>query len=362
MLVVQLFQPVEPVDERENNMSRTIVSSGRYNLTQTERSSHILRVFGGATTQPENQDSNFKYNKYSTYYGYAQLCRGDLVLQTKQLNFDGELLFEVVNDPMNLAKVAQYCSRLFVLNLNANEWTQYTALPFTLVSLALQTFFFDQLLSVDPPILSLQIPDSIRFKLYSTTVYKVIVETLPYDLCSDASQAVFQEVDLPDEPSDFMDTPTPQPPSAPYLPIDPDTPGGNPGGGLGGSGLTPGVPFGDPNKSYLISWSADLPGGGCSGVPPELVESFTSCSTFPKSGTLTVEGTFIPDVVRVPTISGTNGLAFVDLSIFQVSSATDIGPRLFGLGYSSTTPSFILEASDWTISNAEVVSFSVSEI
>lgn len=342
---------------------RIIESSGRYNLSQIERSSRRIRVFGGVLRQPQNQSVNFRYNKFQTFYGYAQLCSGDLVLETKQLQYDGELLFDIETDIDNRLKILQYCETLAVLNRSAQEWTQYAALPFTLVSAALILFFQNQALSLDPPILQYIVADSIRVKLYNDTVYKVVVKTEPFDTCSAASNAVFQEPDVPNSANDFPDSPNPPQASPPYSPFDPDTPGGNPGNGLGNSGIQPGQVIGVPGNTYRLSWTVDLPGGGCSSLPPGTgFPANTVCADFPVSGTLDIVGEWIAqDLTRNRCDNASDPLLRLSIGVFQILTQTEVETQITATSGGCATPS-IADGMNWIVDNAQITSYSFVQL
>lgn len=318
---------------------RIIQYQGRYNFSQEEREAREIRIYTGAVKQPSNQYLNFKLLIPRTFYGYAQLCAGELVLETKELQFDGELLYHLKPDVFSVVTEAFYCSTLATLNRSAQEWLQYTALPWTLVAAALYAFFFDQATAYPPLILERQQATHVRFKLYSDALIKVDVRTSPWQACAASANAVFVEPPDSENPPEFPDTPGAAP-DPPYTSNDPDTPtppsGGN---GIGNSGFNTGQPYGVPGQPFSITLTVDLPGGACAQAPSGC-SSETPCALFPLSFTFTGTGTWIVSPIdrKLFGASPDAGFAYANAGVFSAETATTQLQSISSAGAGDTPP------------------------
>lgn len=334
--------------------TRIIATSGQYQFTEEERKAKRIQVFGGAVEQPSNQYSNLKYPLAETFYGYAQLCVGELVIATKQLKYDGERIF-LIERPLDDYLAEQfYCFTIASLERSAQEWTQYTALPFTLVSAALQAYFLDQATQLDPLILELLPVTKIRFKLYSTTAYKVDVRSEPFEACSASTTIAFEEPDEIQNPPQFPDSPpgtnTPNPP---YPSGDNDTPEppSNPSG-IGNSGYNYGQPYGTPGQNAVLRFTINTPSGGCGDCDP--VPGLISCSEYPYTIDIPVSGSWIVDpVVRVLNNPPANNGAYSSrFQVLDASTANLIPVLLISGSYNPLFPNPVATSSINCILNA----------
>lgn len=88
---------------------RVIVQYGVYLFDPEDLECFRLRVLTQIERKPEGAYENFKYQKPQSFYGYAQLMFGQWVVETKQLQYEQELLFEWTNDLGQLA-ILTYCA------------------------------------------------------------------------------------------------------------------------------------------------------------------------------------------------------------------------------------------------------------
>lgn len=319
---------------------RIIQDRGQYQFSLEERKASRIKVFGGALVEPENQYSNFKYRVPQSFYGYAQLVSGELVLQTFQLKYQQELICELSRPITDYLTEQFYCFTIASLNRSAQEWTQYAALPFTLVSIALQAFFLDQATQLDPPILDLFPYTALRVQLYSTGVYKLDVRIENFNACVASENIVFEEPQEVSNPPSFpVSPPGSVLPSPPYPTGDQDTPGNpsNPNA-IGTSGYNYGQFYGSPNTNQTIRLTIDTPNGGCDTCSP--VPGIISCSEYPYFIDVPVTGTWsIETPQRKRTQEGSSiGSYFVTFTVFDAGGASVIPYTLISGSYNPPNP------------------------
>jgi len=88
---------------------RAIVRYGIYSFDPEDLECFRLRVYTFAKRKPTGAYENFKYQKPQSFYGYAQLMFGQWVVETKQLQYEQELLWEFTNE-LAQSSILLYCS------------------------------------------------------------------------------------------------------------------------------------------------------------------------------------------------------------------------------------------------------------
>lgn len=140
--------------------NRTIVKYGIYQFTQEERESVRLRIQTSVIREPSVEYLNYKFQKPKGFYGYYQLMGDDYVIQSGEINFIDQVVYEFVNHQLIYTQLAQ-C-------INLNTYNVVAALASGLGA----TFIIGEPSPFNVPPIQ---PDRIIFKLFSNTTLVVNV-------------------------------------------------------------------------------------------------------------------------------------------------------------------------------------------
>lgn len=189
---------------------RTIVNYGVYQFTEAEKQAYRLRVYTQVIRKPVNEYLNLKFQKYQSFYGYAQLMNGSHVHRTIQLEYEAECIFEyTASDNLNTFLISAHTYG--VLQSIANLAAAGGGVP--------------DINPLDPPLYPMPF-DRIVFKLFSDTtmlVYTDIVEMPTLEITP--ALPTDEESDDPEPLSDTApeENPLDDPYDIPTAPYDPAT-------------------------------------------------------------------------------------------------------------------------------------------
>ena len=142
---------------------RTIVQYGVYQFTEEEKQAYRLRVYTQVIRHPENESLNLKYQKYHSFYGYAQLMNGNHVHRTVPLQYESECILEFTQSD-NLNTFLNAAFTYGVLQSIANLAVLHGGTP--------------EINPLDPPLYPVPF-DRVLFKLFSNTTLLVYTDFEP---------------------------------------------------------------------------------------------------------------------------------------------------------------------------------------
>lgn len=214
---------------------RTIVKYGVYQFDDAEKQAYRLRLFSQVIRHPGNESLNTKYQKYQSFYGYAQLMNGEFVHQTVTIQYANQCLFEFISsDNWNTLVSGSY---------------QYGTL--LTISNAVVALGGNALTLVEPSLPLFPLPyDRVVVKLFNNTTLLLFTEVLAFPELPNVASEFDPGSATPTTPSETEpeENPLDVPydiPTAPYEPSTEDN----------GETYSPQVPeegMGEPGRRYRI--------------------------------------------------------------------------------------------------------------